>query len=120
MTTPFVYGIPNCDTVRRARAWLTAQGVAHRFIDFKKLGMPATRLDVWLQTLDWQSLVNRQGSSWRKLPAADQAAVTGSSSARALMLAHPSVVKRPVVEWPDGRVTVGFVADEWRALLWPL
>jgi Spx/MgsR family transcriptional regulator len=104
---PTLFGIPNCDTVKRARAWLTAQGVEHRFHDFKKAGVPPERLDAWLAAAGWQRLVNRQGSTWRKLAAADQAAVADSASARALLLAQPSIVKRPVVDWPDGSVTVG-------------
>jgi Spx/MgsR family transcriptional regulator len=104
---PTLFGIPNCDTVKRARAWLTAQGVEHRFHDFKKAGVPADRLDAWLAGAGWQRLVNRQGSTWRKLAPAEQAAVADTASARALLLDHPSIVKRPVVDWPDGSVTVG-------------
>ncbi len=104
---PTLFGIPNCDTVKRARAWLTAQGLEHRFHDFKKAGVPHERLDAWLASAGWQVLVNRQGSTWRKLAPADQAAVTGDASARALLLAQPSIIKRPVVDWPDGSITVG-------------
>jgi arsenate reductase (glutaredoxin) len=111
-----VYGIPNCDTVKRARAWLAAQGVAHAFHDFKKAGVPPVRLDAWLAALGWQPLVNRQGTTWRKLDAAAQQAVIDAAGARALMLDQPSVIKRPVVEWPDGSVSVGFDAERWRAL----
>lgn len=113
MGTPTLYGISHCDTVKRARAWLTAQGQAHSFVDFKKVGVPAGRLDSWLLELGWQTLINRQGSTWRQLGAAAQASVLDATSARALILAQPSVVKRPVVEWPDGRVSVGFDAARW-------
>lgn len=109
----FVYGIPNCDTVKRARAWLAEQGIEYRFHDFKKAGVPEARLDAWLHEAGWQTLLNRQGSTWRKLDDTHKAAVTGSAPARALMLASPSVIKRPVVEWPDGRLTVGFDAVRW-------
>lgn len=102
-----VYGIPNCDSVRQGRAWLAAEGHAHVFHDFKKQGLPEDRLDAWLQALGWDRLLNRQGTTWRKLAPGDQAAVVDAASARALMLAQPSVVKRPVVEWPDGRISVG-------------
>ncbi len=102
-----IYGIPNCDSVRQGRAWLGANGYTHAFHDFKKLGVPADRLDTWLQAVGWDKLLNRQGTTWRKLPPDAQAAVVDAASARALMLAQPSVVKRPVVEWSDGRITVG-------------
>ena len=106
-----LYGIPNCDTVKRARAWLVERGVAHEFHDFKKAGVPEARLDAWLAALGWETLLNRQGTTWRKLPDATREAVIDAASARAVMLAHPSAIKRPVVEWPDGRVTVGFDAS---------
>ena len=106
-TLPTLFGIPNCDTVKRARAWLSAQGMEHRFHDFKKSGVPPERLDAWLAAAGWQRVVNRQGSTWRKLAPADQAAVVDAASARALLLAQPSIIKRPVVDWPDGSVTVG-------------
>lgn len=107
-----VYGIPNCDSVKKARVWLQARGQAHQFHDFKKLGVPVDRLDVWLQDPGWPVLLNRQGSTWRKLSAAQQAAVVDAATARALMLAQPSIIKRPVIEWagPVGRISVGLAA----------
>ena len=105
---PTLYGIPNCDTVKRARAWLTAHGVAHTFHDFKKSGVPDAALDRWLAATGWERLLNRKGTTWRKLDPATQAAVTGAATARMLMLAQTSVIKRPVVDWPDGTVSVGF------------
>jgi arsenate reductase (glutaredoxin) len=110
-----VYGIANCDTVKRARAWLTANGVAHEFHDFKKAGVPADHIDAWLQAAGWERLLNRQGTTWRQLDAAVRADVTDAASARAVMLAQPSTIKRPVVEWPDGRISVGFDAAAWSA-----
>src|SRR5512138_3223943 len=109
-----VYGIPNCDSVKRARGWLDERGSRYAFHDFKKGGVPAQRLDAWLQAAGWETLLNRKGTTWRQLDAAAQARVTDASSARALMLAQPSVIKRPVVEWDDGRITVGFDAAHWR------
>lgn len=108
-----IYGIPNCDTVKRARAWLTDHTLEHRFHDFRKDGVPAARLDAWLSAAGWERLVNRQGTTWRKLDDAAKAAVVDAASARALLLAQPSVIKRPVVEWADGRITVGFDAAAW-------
>lgn len=101
-------GIPNCDTVKRARAWLHAQGMVYRFHDFKKSGVPPARLDAWIAAVGWEALVNRQGTTWRKLDEAARRAVLDAASARALMLAAPSVIRRPVVEWSQGRITVGF------------
>lgn len=111
-----VYGIPNCDTVKRARAWLAEHGVEHAFHDFKKQGVPADRLDAWQRALGWEALVNRQGTTWRKLDETAKAAVNDATAARALMLAQPSVIRRPVVEWPGGRVTAGFDAALWGGL----
>jgi arsenate reductase (glutaredoxin) len=111
-----LYGIANCDTVRRARAWLAAHGVTHTLHDFKKAGVPPERLDTWIAALGWRPLVNRQGTTWRKLAATTQQAVIDAASARALMQDQPSVIKRPVVEWPDGSVSVGFDAERWATL----
>ena len=107
-----LYGIPNCDTVKKARAWMDAQGKAYMFHDFKKQGVPADHLDRWLRALGWEKLVNRQGTTWRKLDPAVQARVQDAASARPLMLDHPSVIKRPVVEWGSD-TTVGFDAAAW-------
>jgi len=108
-----LYGIPNCDTVKRARDWLAEQGRACDFHDFKKAGVPADRIDAWLAAVGWETLLNRKGTMWRKLDESRRAAVVDSASARALMIAQPSVIKRPVVEWADGRITVGFDAGRW-------
>lgn len=110
---PTVYGIANCDTVRKARTWLQAQGVAYVWHDFKKQGVPAALLAQWLQQLGRDALINRKGTTWRQLDAAVQAGVTDDASAAALMLAHPSVIKRPLVDWGQGRVTLGFDPQQW-------
>jgi Spx/MgsR family transcriptional regulator len=111
--TPRVYGIPNCDTVKRARAWWAAQGLEVAFIDFKKQGVPEAALSDWLAQLGWERLLNRQGSTWRKLSPELQAQVGDEASASALMRAQPSVIRRPVVEWPGQGVSVGFVEADW-------
>ncbi|WP_298931439.1 ArsC family reductase [uncultured Ramlibacter sp.] len=110
-----VYGIPNCDTVKKARAWLAEHGVEHRFHDFKKDGVPAERLDAWLAAAGWETLVNRKGTTWRKLAPATQAGVHDAASAKALLLEQASVIKRPVVEWP-AKTTVGFDPAQWALL----
>ncbi|MES2362716.1 MAG: ArsC family reductase [Pseudomonadota bacterium] len=111
-----LYGIPNCDTVKKARAWLTEHGVAYTFHDFKKQGVPSEKLPAWGQAVGWDRLLNRQGTTWRKLDAAAQASAADAAGAQALMLANPSVIKRPVVEWA-GATTVGFDATSWAAQL---
>ncbi|WP_374409168.1 arsenate reductase [Hydrogenophaga sp.] len=111
MTT--LYGIPNCDTVKKARLWLTEHGVVHAFHDFKKQGVPETALDRWLAAAGHEKLVNRKGTTWRALDEAQRASVVDNAGARDLLLQHASVIKRPVVEWADGSVTVGFDAADW-------
>ena len=108
-----LYGIPNCDTVKRARAWLAEQGFDVRFHDFKKQGVPTDHLERWIAAAGWEKLVNRQGTTWRKLDDAVRDAVVDAASARALMLAQPSVIKRPVIEWGEALapVTIGFGPD---------
>ena len=108
-----LYGIPNCDTVKKARAWLTEHSVTHQFHDFKKLGVPEDALDRWLSATGHEKLVNRKGTTWRALDEATRATVLDNRSARALLLQHASVIKRPVVEWADGAITVGFDAADW-------
>ena len=111
-----VYGIPNCDTVKKARAWLTEQSLAYSFHDFKKQGVPASQLPVWAHAVGWDKLINRQGTTWRKLDAALQASAGTPEGAQELVIDNPSVIKRPVVQWPSGVVTVGFDPLLWAEL----
>jgi Spx/MgsR family transcriptional regulator len=108
-----LYGIPNCDTVKRARAWLTERGIEYRFHDFKKAGVPADGLDAWLRALGWDVVLNRKGTAWRALPEDARAAVVDAASARAVMLAHASTIKRPLVDWGGGRYSAGFGPAAW-------
>ena len=110
-----LYGIPNCDTVKKARTWLDEHGVAYRFHDFKKEGVPAEHLDRWLADAGWEKVLNRKGTMWRKLDTGVQGSVHDAATAKPVMLAQPSVIKRPVVEW-ESRITVGFDADAWALL----
>jgi Spx/MgsR family transcriptional regulator len=107
-----LYGIPNCDTVKKARAWLSGRGQAYGFHDFKKQGVPPEALARWTEAAGWERLLNRKGTTWRKLDAATQAGVADAASARSLMLANPSVIKRPVVDWGQ-EITVGFDPSDW-------
>lgn len=111
-----VYGIVNCSTVKKARAWLADHSQDYEFHDFKKRGVPPDQLALWVQAVGWEKLLNRQGTTWRKLDPDAQAAVTDAASAQALMRAQPSVIKRPVVQWDQG-VTVGFDTAAWAARL---
>jgi Spx/MgsR family transcriptional regulator len=108
-----LHGIPNCDTVKRARSWLEAQGIAHRFHDLRKAGVPGAALETWCASVGWQRLLNRKGTTWRRLDARQQAAVVDADTACALMRAEPTLIKRPVVDWGQGRITVGFDPEAW-------
>jgi len=112
-----VYGIPNCDTVKKARAWFSERGVETIWHDFKKQGVPSDALSTWLHSAGWERLLNRQGTTWRKLGDDTQAGVTDADSARALMLSQPSVIRRPVVRWSDGQITVGFSEEDFHRRL---
>jgi arsenate reductase (glutaredoxin) len=115
-TTITVYGIPNCDSVKKARVWLTDHGVDYVFHDFKKQGVPPEAVDLWLTHVGWDVLVNRKGTTWRKLDPALQASVVDKTSARALMLAHTSVIKRPIVV-NGRRVIVGVNPEAWATVM---
>lgn len=108
-----VHGIPNCNTVKKARTWLDEQGAGFVFHDYKKQGVPADRLDAWIAQVGWEPLVNRQGTTWRQLDEAVKAGVVDAPSAKALMLQHASVIKRPVIELDGEVLSVGF--DEAKA-----
>ncbi|HPG80557.1 MAG TPA: ArsC family reductase [Piscinibacter sp.] len=111
-----LYGIPNCDTVKKARAWLDERGVAHAFHDYKKQGVPQAEMRGWMKLHGWEKLLNRRGPTWRKLDPAQQASVTDAASALAVMNEQSSVIKRPVLVRGD-TVLVGFDADEWARAL---
>lgn len=110
-----VYGIPNCDTVKKARTWLDANGIVYTFHDYKKLGVDPARLAAWCATASWEKVLNRAGTTFRKLADADRVDLDGPRAA-ALMAAHPSAIKRPVVEHAGG-LLVGFEPAAWRAAL---
>ena len=106
-----LYGIPGCDTVKKARRWLTESAVEYQFHDYKKAGIEPSRLKAWAKVVGWETLLNRRGTTWRKL---DEATRDGVNEARAiaLMTEHTSLIKRPVVESGDDLV-VGFDQLEW-------
>lgn len=113
--TVTVYGIPACDTMKKARAWLDAHGVAYGFHDYKKAGIDAARLARWVALVGWEPLLNRAGTTFRKLADADKQGID-ADKAQALMLANPSMIKRPVVEYPGG-LLVGFAPERFAQAL---
>ena len=113
--SPTLHGIANCDTVKKARAWLDGRGVAYRFHDFRKLGVPDDDLGRWIAAVGWEKLVNRQGTTWRRLDEAAREAAVDAASAAALMRAQPSLIRRPVLVAGDA-VVVGFDAARYAAL----
>jgi arsenate reductase len=108
-----LYGIKNCDTVKKARKWLDDNGIAHEFHDFKKDGLTSEKLSQWEKAIGWETLLNKRGTTWRKLPDEVRDNIS-AQSAHQLMLENTSIIKRPVVERAD-QVSVGFNADEWAA-----
>ncbi len=111
--TVTLYGIPNCDTVKQARSWLDARGTAYAFHDYKKLGADQAKLAAWVECAGWDKILNRAGTTFRKLPDADKQDLD-AAKAVALMATNPSCIKRPVVEYPGG-LLVGFKPEAWAA-----
>ena len=114
MTVEF-YGIPNCDTVKKARVWLETNGIGYAFHDYKKVGADPARLATWSDAVGWEALLNRRGTTFRGLSEADKADIDRAKALR-LMADNPSLIKRPVIEHPGG-VLVGFDAGAWEAVL---
>ena len=108
-----LYGIPNCDTVKKARVWLDAQGLGYVFHDYKKAGTDAARIAGWVEQAGWERVLNRAGTTFKKLPDEHKTALD-AGKAVAVMAANPSCIKRPVVEYGGG-LLVGFKVDEWAA-----
>lgn len=106
-----LYGIPNCDTVKKARTWLDDRGVAYAFHDYKKQGADPARIAGWVEQAGWEKVLNRTGTTFRKLPEADKEGLD-AKKAITLMAANPSAIKRPIVEHPGG-LLVGFKEGEW-------
>lgn len=110
-----VYGIANCSTVRKARAWLDEHGIDYAFVDFRKTPPERAALRRWVERLGWEKVLNRRGTTWRGLDAAVQARVTDDTSAIDAMLAHPSAIKRPVIEQGD-ELLIGFEPADYANL----
>lgn len=106
-----MYGIRNCDTIKKARAWLESQGVDYRFHDYKSEGIAREQLEAWCREMGWEAILNRSGTTFRKLPESEKADLN-EGRAIALMLAQPSMVRRPVLE-AGGKLLVGFNPDQY-------
>jgi arsenate reductase len=111
--TVTLYGIKNCDTMKKARAWLDSRKIAYDFHDYKAAGIDRARLEAWAKAADWETLLNRAGTTFRKLPDADKEGLD-TKKAIALMLAQPSMIKRPVLD-AGGRLLVGFKPEAYAA-----
>ncbi len=109
-----IYGIKNCDTMKKARAWLGKKGVGYDFHDYKVKGIDKAKLEGWAQKAGWETLINRAGLTFKKLPDKDKQGLT-EKKAIALMLRQPSMIKRPVLELGGGRLLVGFKPEEYAA-----
>ncbi|WFR95443.1 ArsC family reductase [Rhizobium tumorigenes] len=109
-----IYGIKNCDTIKKARSWLDAHGISYRFHDYKAEGIDREHLQGWIRQAGWETVLNRAGTTFRKLDEADRTGLD-AERATALMLAQPSMIKRPVLE-ADGKLLAGFKPGEYEAL----
>jgi Spx/MgsR family transcriptional regulator len=110
-----IYGIKNCDTMKKARAFLDKNGVPYEFHDYKTKGVDKAKLEGWVRKAGWETLLNRAGTTFKKLPDKEKANVT-EKKAIALMLAQPSMIKRPVLELGGGKILVGFKPEEYAAI----
>ena len=111
-----IYGIKNCDTMKKARAWLDKASQVYVFHDYKTAGIDRTRLEAWAAKVGWETLLNRSGTTFRKLPDTEKTGLT-EKKAISLMLEQPSMIKRPVLELPGGKLVVGFKPAEYEANL---
>jgi len=112
---PTIYGIKNCDTMKKARAWLDDHGVKYAFHDYKTAGIERARLEGWVKKAGWETLLNKTGTTFRKLPDNDKDGLT-EKKAITLMLAQPSIIKRPVLELSGGKLLVGFKPEQYEAI----
>ncbi|OIR11128.1 regulatory protein Spx [mine drainage metagenome] len=111
-----LYGIPNCDTVKKARVWLDEHDVHYEFHDFKKHGISEAQLSAWLKQIGWQKLLKKTGPTWGKLPDAVKSSIKDDASALVLMLKKPNVIKRPVLEHNGKVLATGFNANDYENL----
>ena len=109
-----VYGIKNCDTIKKARKWLTDNGIEYRFHDFRADGIDSARIEMWIAQAGWETVLNRRGTTWRKLDSSVQES-TSRDDVCALLVEHSAMIKRPVLD-VDGTITIGFKAENYRSI----
>ncbi|ARF49229.1 MULTISPECIES: ArsC family reductase [Pantoea] len=112
-----MFGIKNCDTIKKARRFLEAAGVDYRFHDYRADGLTDEQLQQFIDALGYQDLLNTRGTTWRKLPESERDSITDAASAKALMLAQPAIIKRPVLRTADGTLLLGFSETLYQNLL---
>jgi len=112
-----LYGIKNCDTIKKARNYLSTSGIDFHFHDYRADGLDAALLQSFIDQLGYDVLLNTRGTTWRQLPEAERDAIRDAASAKALMLAHPALIKRPVLAAPDGTLLVGFKEPVYHAFI---
>lgn len=113
-----IYGIPNCDTMKKARTWLDSHGIAYEFHDYKKAGIDEARLAAWSKKVGWETLLNRAGTTFRKLTDKEKAGLDEKKAIK-LMIAQPSLIKRPVLDLGRGKILVGFKPEIYAEALAP-
>lgn len=111
-----VYGIPNCNTVKKSINWLKGNNLQFEFHDYKKKGITPEKLEEWVKQVGWEKLVNKKGTTWRGLPGEQQQKITNKKAAIELMIEKPSIIKRPVIE-NDGKLVVGFDEEEYQTTI---
>lgn len=109
-----LYGIPNCNTVKKAMDWFKAQNIEVTFHDFKKKGITAAKLEEWFGVFGWDGMVNKNGLTFKKLNKEEQAAINSPEAAKAYLMANTSAIRRPVVEWGNGKYTIRFIEEEFK------
>ncbi|CNH03338.1 ArsC family reductase [Yersinia pekkanenii] len=109
-----LYGIKNCDTIKKARRWLEEQGIAYQFHDYRVDGLTDERLQGFINKLGWEPLLNTRGTTWRKLPEAQRNAITDAQTAKVLMLEQPAIIKRPLLEASNGEMLLGFNIENYQ------
>lgn len=112
-----VYGIKNCDTIKKARRWLEEQNIAYQFHDYRVDGLSDERLQGFIDKLGWEPLLNTRGTTWRKLPPAQRDAITDAQSAKLLMLEQPAIIKRPLLEAANGELLLGFKIEIYQQFI---
>jgi len=111
-----VYGIPNCNSVQKARAWLEEQGIPYEFHDYKKKGITKTKLTAWCKELGWENVINKKGTTWRDLDEATKASVNSQARAVQIMMEHNSIIKRPIIEKDGKFIVMRFDEEQYRQI----